>query len=206
LSGLVLLLGTDAAELAGPLTDQGYHVETAGDPGTADALVTLAPRAERRLLAELDSDAWRAAFRAWAEEPFFAAQQFLRAAYERGSGCWIAVTSSIATQPFPGLGAAGASAMALHTLVRVAAVEGGPRGVRANVLASGWREDALPPELDPELAVADTPTRRLAALDDLAAALAFFLSPAAEHITGEVLRVDGGYTITRGSRPDPTKE
>ena len=115
------------------------------------------------------------------------------------------MTSILGTQPFPGGGAAGAGAMALQTLVRVAALEGGPHGVRANAVAAGWSDVAIPHPLDAELAAADTPLGRLATPADVAATVAWLLSPAAAHITGEILRVDGGYTITRGSRTDPRR-
>jgi NAD(P)-dependent dehydrogenase (short-subunit alcohol dehydrogenase family) len=93
--------------------------------------------------------------------------------------------------------------MALHTLVRIAAIEYGSRGIRANAVAAGWREQTLPPELDPELARTDTPTGRLTSEADIAAAVAWLLSGDADQLSGEVVRLDGGYTITRGSRPDP---
>jgi NAD(P)-dependent dehydrogenase (short-subunit alcohol dehydrogenase family) len=207
LKGSVLVLEAERDGVAAALGERGYEIEREGDPGEVGTLVTVAPRPELRPLAELEPEAWLETFHVWTEEPFFAAQRYLREAYERGrGGCWIAVTSILGTQPFPGCGAAGAAAIALQTLVRVAAIEGGPRGVRANAVASGWRRDSLPPELDPELAIADTPTRRLATQADVAAAVAWLLSEEAEHLTGAVLNVDGGYTLTRGSRPDPTKD
>ena len=121
----------------------------------------------------------------------------------RVPGHWVAVTSALGSLPFPGGGADGASAVALQTLVRIAAIEYGPRGIRANAIAPGWREDTLPPELDPALAVHDTPTGRLVTCDDIAATVAWLLSPDAAQLNGEVLRLDGGYSVTRGSRPDP---
>lgn len=172
----------------------------------AEGLVTVAPPVELAPVAELEPGAWSAVFAAWAADPFFAAQRWLAGALERGSGSWVAVTSNVATQPFPGAAAAGAAALALQTLVRVAAIEGGPHGVRANAVAAGWRPETVPPELDAELAASDTPTRRLATAGDVAAAVSWLLSADAAHVTGEVLRVDGGYTVTRGSRPDPRKE
>jgi 3-oxoacyl-[acyl-carrier protein] reductase len=207
LNGPVLVVEPGPDGLAAALAERGYEVEREGDPDQFPALVTVAPRPELRPLAELEPDAWLATFRTWTEEPFFIAQRYLRGAYERGrGGCWVAVTSILGTQPFPGGGAAGAAALALQTLVRVAAIEGGPRGVRANAVAPGWRDDALPPELDAVLAVGDTPTRRLATQADVAAAVAWLLSDEARHVSGAVLRVDGGYTLTRGSRPEPTKK
>ena len=172
----------------------------------AECLVTLPSEPELTPLADLDPDGWEDAIRRWAEEPFFAAQPWLELALERGSGSWVAVTSTLGTQPFPGGGPVGAGALALQTLVRVAALEGGPHGVRANVVAPGWYAGDVPPELDGELATRDTPLGSLATGAAVAAAVAWLLSPAAGHVTGEVLRVDGGYTITRGSRPDPGKE
>jgi NAD(P)-dependent dehydrogenase (short-subunit alcohol dehydrogenase family) len=206
LNGAVLVIEPDRDSLGTALAEHGFEVEREGDPAEARALVTVAPRPALRPLVELEPEEWLATFRVSTEEPFFAAQRFLRAAYERGrDGCWIAVTSILGTQPFPGGGASGAASLALQTLVRVAAIEGGPRGVRANVVAPGWREDSVPAELDADLAVEETPTRRLATQADVAAAVSWLLSAEAEHVSGAVLTVDGGYTLTRGSRPDPTK-
>ena len=174
--------------------------------GTADALVTMGPAPMLTALAEIGAEEWRARFKEWVEDAFWAFQIWLREVLARGvPGHWVAITSTLGSLPFPGGGADGASAVALQTLVRIAAIEYGSRGVRANAIAPGWREQGLPPEIDPELAVRDTPTGRLTTDDDVAAAVLWLLSSDAEQLTGEVIHLDGGYTVTRGSRPDPRR-
>ena len=150
----ILVVGPEHHPVEQELAALGHELER--DGVDAEGLVTLPPEPELAPIAELDGDAFEDTVRRWAEEPFFAAQPWLAAAVERGSGSWVAVTSILGTQPFPGGGAAGAGAMALQTLVRVAALEGGPHGVRANAVAPGWLETSAPPGLDAGLAV---PTR-----------------------------------------------
>jgi NAD(P)-dependent dehydrogenase (short-subunit alcohol dehydrogenase family) len=182
---------------------RGVGVDCIRD-GEADAFVTLGPVPVVAPLASVDAHAWRDRFRIWTAEPFWAFQAWLRDLLGRGaSGSWVAVTSTLGAQPFPGGGADGAAAVALQTLVRVAAAEYGERGLRANAIAAGWRESTLPEELDRSLALADTPAGRITSDDDLAAAIAWLLSDGAANVNGEVVRVDGGYTITAGSRRDP---
>jgi 3-oxoacyl-[acyl-carrier protein] reductase len=174
--------------------------------GDADALVTLGPSPELRELADVQPPEWRSRFAWWVEEPFWVFQRWLRTVLQRGArGRWVAITTILGAQPFPGGGADGASAVALQTLVRIAAIEYGARGIRANAIAPGWREHNLPAELDPELAVADTPSGRLVSESEIAAATLWLLSNEADQVNGEILHLDGGYTITRGSRPDPRR-
>jgi NAD(P)-dependent dehydrogenase (short-subunit alcohol dehydrogenase family) len=174
--------------------------------GEADALLTVGPAPWLRPVAEITAEEWTARVRAWVEEPFWAVQTWLRDVLRRGvPGRWIAITTTLGTQPFPGGGADGTAAVALQTLVRIAAIEYGSRGIRANAIAAGWREQTLPAELDRDLALADTPTGRLTSESDLAAAIAWLLSSEADQLNGEIVRLDGGYTISRGSRPDPRK-
>lgn len=165
----VLVHGADDG-LAAVLQEHGHDVSPTGEPEKALALVTVAPPAALRPLAELEPAEWLAAFRSGAEEPFFVAQRYLQAAYERGrGGCWVAVTSALGIQPTRGGGATGAAARALQTLVRVAAIESRPRSVRANAVAVGppWSAEAA------------------------AGTVRWLLSDAAAHVSGTVVRVDG---------------
>jgi NAD(P)-dependent dehydrogenase (short-subunit alcohol dehydrogenase family) len=207
LSGVFLLERADSG-VADALRGRRLDVRRGDrfEPG-ADQLVTVVPPLELEPLAELSPEAWLDRFGLWVEEPFIAVQEWLRDVVGRGAqGRWVAVTTNLGTQPFPGAGAAGAFAAALHTLVKVAALEYGERGVRANAVAVGIREGETTPGIDTERAVADTPAGRLARPDDVAATVAWLLSPEAEHVNGEVVRVDGGYTITRGAAAAPSDE
>lgn len=174
--------------------------------GEANALVTLGPALELRGLADVEPQQWQSRFASWVEEPFWALQRWLQGVLRRGvHGRWVAITTILGVQPFPGGGADGVSAVALQTLVRIAAIEYGAQGIRANAIAPGWRERNVPVELDSELAARDTPSGRLVSESDIAAATAWLLSDEADQINGEILRLDGGYTITRGSRTDPSR-
>lgn len=195
-----LLHGSDPP-LEAALRERGLELLREGPD---DVLVTLGPAPAIAPLRDLRAEQWMCRFGEWVREPFWAVQAWLRDVLRRGAnGRWVAVTTTLGAQPFPGGGADGAAAVALQTLVRIAAIEYGPRGIRANAVASGWRAPSLPAGLDPELAVADTPSGRLVTEQDLAAAVTWLLSDDAAQVNGEILRVDGGYTITRGSRPDP---
>jgi NAD(P)-dependent dehydrogenase (short-subunit alcohol dehydrogenase family) len=202
-SSLVELLRDQGAEVAFAEARCGFGIRLDDAP---EMLVTAMPTPELEALATLDPRLWEERFRRCVEEPFTLLQAWLRDVLARGvPGRWVAITTALGTQPFPGAGSFGACAAALHTLVRIAAVEYGGRGIQANAVAVGWREGALPAMLEEDVAVAleDTPDHRLARPEDVAGAVAWLLSPDAAHVNGEVIRVDGGYTITRSHRAGP---
>lgn len=88
----------------------------------------------------------------------------------------------------------GASKGALDRIVVAAAVELGPRGLRANVVDpgpvdTGW----MTPQLRAEL-LARTPTGRLGTADDTANLVRWLFSDAGGWVTGQVLHSNGGFT------------
>jgi 3-oxoacyl-[acyl-carrier protein] reductase len=83
---------------------------------------------------------------------------------------------------------------ALAGLVHTLALELGPGGVTANLVAPGWI--ATPASTPAELRAARaTPLRRAGAPAEVAAAIAFLASPEASYVNGATLVVDGGNVL-----------
>ncbi len=95
--------------------------------------------------------------------------------------------------------ATSASKGAVEALTKALAFEMAKKGVPVNCVAPGYTRKvgghAAIGEEAWKAAADATPNGRLAEPDDVAAAIAFFLSREARHITGQVLRVDGGLSL-----------
>ena len=126
---------------------------------------------------------------------------------ERGRGSIIGFTSIRAVTVEPGQGVYAATKAGLVQLLRTAAAELGPRGVRVNAIAPGVVETPLTTQIraDPawEAAYASkSALGRWAQPSELAGAVVYLASDAASFVTGSVLTVDGGWTAIDG-RYDP---
>jgi NAD(P)-dependent dehydrogenase (short-subunit alcohol dehydrogenase family) len=125
----------------------------------------------------------------------------------RGRGSIIGFTSIRAVTVEPGQGVYAATKAGLVQLLRTAAAELGPRGVRVNAIAPGVVETPLTMQIraDPawEAAYATkSALGRWAQPSELAGAVVYLASDAASFVTGSVLTVDGGWTAVDG-RYDP---
>ncbi len=93
----------------------------------------------------------------------------------------------------------GTSKAALEALIRYLAVELAPRGIRANGVSGGVvHTGALEhfPNKDEMLRLGSAnPAGRLVSPEDIAGAVAFLCSPEAEMIRGQILIVDGGFSL-----------
>jgi NAD(P)-dependent dehydrogenase (short-subunit alcohol dehydrogenase family) len=131
---------------------------------------------------------------------------FVRAAFEplreSGDGRVVILSSASAETGLPGQVAYTAAKAGLVGMARTLAAEWGPHGIRCNVVMPGLiatpKVLALPDAVRKALSEA-LPLRRIGEPAELAASVAFLLSPAAAYITGTVIRVDGGYGLNTGS-------
>ncbi|MBI2922327.1 MAG: SDR family oxidoreductase [Planctomycetes bacterium] len=114
---------------------------------------------------------------------------------EAGGGRIVNVAATIGLRARRGAAAHAAAKAGLVGLTRASARDLGRRNINVNAVAPGVVETAmtadLPAEKKKELAE-ETCLGRVAQPEDVADVIAFLCGPGARHITGEVIRVDGG--------------
>ncbi|MBT5665616.1 MAG: SDR family oxidoreductase [Rhodospirillaceae bacterium] len=165
-----------------------------------DILVNNAGIGARVPTVELTTETWNRVVDINLSGQFICARTAGRYMLEMGAGAIVSVASIM------GLTGGGkhpnaayhATKGAIVNLTRSLAVEWAPRGVRVNAVAPTYVLTNLTRKLledDDTKAyiLANTPMRRLADPDEVAAAILFLASDAASMITGHTLPVDGGW-------------
>ena len=132
----------------------------------------------------------------------FAAQHAAALMEKRGGGSIVSISSPGAARVLPDYVVVGASKAALEALTRYLAVELSPRNIIVNAVSPGIVEtdalkhfDLLGQEGVIDKAVAATPAGRLVTPEEVAQVVGFLCTPAACMIRGQVIVVDGGYTL-----------
>ncbi len=151
---------------------------------TANFLFSMTPADEVRRQMEVNFFA-----------PYFLTQQILKIMTRYKSGSIVNIASAAALDPTSGKSAYGASKAALIAMTRSVSAENGEKGIRANCIAPGIVEtdmlDTLPEYIIQEIKDT-TALGRPGKPENIADAAVFLASDLSSHITGQVLRVDGG--------------
>jgi NAD(P)-dependent dehydrogenase (short-subunit alcohol dehydrogenase family) len=161
-------------------------VNNAGTNPAFGPLIDIEPRAMRKIL-EVNL-----------EGPLLLAQAAWRAWMQEHGGVIINVSSTGGIRPSIGIGMYNTSKAALIHLTRQLAGELGP-AVRVNALAPGLVKTFFARALyehDEDGLAQRFPMKRLGIPDDIAGAALFLASDASSWLTGDVLVIDGGMTVS----------
>jgi len=166
--------------------------------GRLDLVVHCAGITRDQSLARMRDDEWRDVMAANLDSAFYllrSAGPVLRAG---GGGAIVLVSSINAERGKAGQANYAASKAGLNALGRTAAREWGRHNIRVNVVSPGWTETAMTARLSDELrqrALGESALGRLGQPEDVAGVVHFLCSDLSRHVTGQVLRVDGGQLI-----------
>lgn len=149
---------------------------------------------------ELDLDAARKIFEVNVLSALSWTQKVYKAAMGERGGAIVNVSSVGGLKPAPGIGFYGSSKAMLNHVTQELAVELGPK-IRVNAVAPAVVKTKFATALyegkEDEVS-ATYPLKRLGVPEDIGSVVAFLLSEDAGWLTGQVVVIDGGLTLTGG--------
>lgn len=170
--------------------------------GYIDTCVTSAGVAsEPHPIEELPSAEWHRVLGANLGGTFNVMRSVARHLVDRGAGgSLIAIGSVSALHGHPRAAPYAAAKAGSSGLVRSLAVELACHGIRANAVLPGWVDTSLIAHITSDERIRSTilrriPLRQWGRPEDLGGIAVYLASTASRYHTGDVIRVDGGYTI-----------
>ena len=177
------------------ITDRASRAEVLAGVPRPGALVNCAGIARLTPALDVAEAEWRQMMEINLFAPFFLSQEVARTMTDGGAIVNIASVSGVRA----GFGrmSYGVSKAALIHMTKQFALELAPRGITCNAVAPGPVEGDLA-RIHPPDQIADylktIPQARYAKAKEIADAAVFLCTPAAAHITGQCIAVDGGWT------------
>jgi meso-butanediol dehydrogenase/(S,S)-butanediol dehydrogenase/diacetyl reductase len=166
--------------------------------GGLDALVLNAGVIHEATLSETADEAWDAVMETNLVAPYRYAVACLPHLRSAGGGSLTLISSDAGVWPETAIGAYSVSKRALISLAQMLAVEAGPSGIRVNAVCPGDTAPGMASFVTGRVEPGDTsrwllpPLGRVGTPDDVAGAVAFFVSHDGAFCNGSVLLVDGG--------------
>ena len=195
-AGELRALGAEAILVRGNVTSDRV-IEQVAELGPLDVLVHNAATGVIRPALETEDKHWD-----WTHSANARALLSLTraAAPQMPAGSSIVALSSLgAGRVLENYVLVGTSKAALESLVRYLAVELGPRGIRVNAVSGGVVETGALEHFPNREEMLEMGARnaagRIVTPDDIAGTVAFLCGPDAEMIRGQVLVVDGGFSL-----------
>ena len=176
--------------------------ETEQTFGGLDIFIHNAASGYNRPALEQKPKGWDWTMNINARSLLFAAQRAVPLMEKRGGGSIVSISSPGSSRVLPDYVVVGASKAAIESLTRYLAVELAQKNIIVNAVSPGVVEtealkhfEALKNQGVIQKAIAATPAGRLVTPEDVAEVVGFLCSPAASMIRGQVIIVDGGYTL-----------
>ncbi len=169
--------------------------------GRIDILVNNAGCNIRKASVELTPEDWSTVVDTILRGAFFVSQAVVRSAMLRQKrGRIVNIGSGTSLFGFPGIVPYCAARGGMTQMTKALAAEWAPHGITVNVLAPGWFKTAQNAILyeDPQWVanvVEKIPAGRTGLPNDMDGAMVFLASDEAAYVTGQLLFVDGGFTI-----------
>ena len=190
------------ADVGEPDGIEHLFAETERTFGGLDILVCNAASGYNRPVMEQRIKGWDWTMNINARSALFCAQKAAPLMQKRGRGYVVNVSSIGSHRVLPDYVVVGASKAALEAVTRYLAVELAPLGIVVNAVSGGVVETEALKHFrimqDGDVlahGAKRTPAGRMVTPEDMASVVAFLCTPEAEMIRGQVIVVDGGYTL-----------